>query len=178
MPKPTVAILCPREFRFTDSDATVESPFLADVADVRTVRLDYSAPFPAEVFEADAHILWHGPRIDAPVIAQLKRCRAIIRNGVGFDTVDLAAAAAAGIPVCNVPDYGTEEVADSALGLALTLARGSHFLNSRLRRGVGAWNVDQARPVQRLRSRVFGIVGCGRIGSARSEEHTSELQSH
>jgi D-3-phosphoglycerate dehydrogenase/C-terminal binding protein len=65
-----------------------------------------------------------------------------------------------------VPDYGTEEVADSALAMALALARGTHFLNSRLKRRIGAWNVDQALPVLRLRHRTFGIIGCGRIGTA------------
>jgi len=85
---------------------------------------------------------------------------------VGYDNIDIAAARECGIPVVNVPDYGTEEVADSALGMALTLTRGTHFLNSRLRRGIGAWNVEQAAPIHRLRGRVFGIIGCGRIGSA------------
>ena len=96
MPRPSVVILCPREFKFTDHDATIERPFLADVADLRTVWLDFGAPFPDEVLGADAIILWHGPRVTAEVVAGMTRCRAIVRNGVGFDSVDLAAATRAG----------------------------------------------------------------------------------
>ncbi|MEN9576174.1 MAG: hypothetical protein RL514_4029 [Verrucomicrobiota bacterium] len=99
-------------------------------------------------------------------LARLRRCKVIIRCGAGFDNVDGAAARARGIPLCNVPDYGSEEVADSALGMALTLMRGIHFLNSRLRRGHGAWTYEQFKPVHRLRERVFGIMGVGRIGTA------------
>ena len=99
MKKPAVVILCPKEFRFTDLEASIERPFLADVADLNTVWLDFNAPFPDEVLAADALILWHGPLITAGVIARLKHCRVIVRNGVGFDSVDIEAAAAAGIPV-------------------------------------------------------------------------------
>ena len=48
-------------------------------------------------------------------IAKLRNCRAIIRNGVGFDRVDTAAARSTGIAVCNVPDCSSEEVADHAI---------------------------------------------------------------
>ena len=116
--------------------------------------------------DADAVMVYHYLRLDREQIGRLKKCRIIARPGVGYDNIDIAAARERGIPVTNVPDYGTEEVADSALGMALTLARGTHFLNSRLRRGVGAWNIEQAAPVHRLRGRAFGIIGCGRIGSA------------
>jgi phage terminase large subunit GpA-like protein len=87
MPLPLVVIVCPREFRFTDATASVETPLLADVAAVKTVLLDFNAPIPAEVLAAHAIILWHGPLITAPVIAQLKNCRVIVRNGVGVDSV-------------------------------------------------------------------------------------------
>ena len=123
MTKPIVVIVCPKEFRFTDTAATVETPFLTDVADLRTVWLDFNAPIPEEVLAARAIILWHGPKLESPILARMKHCRAIIRNGVGFDTVDIAAAAQAGIAVCNVPDYGTEEVADHAIALTLALYR-------------------------------------------------------
>src|SRR4051812_21593667 len=103
--KPSVVILCPKEFKFTDHEASVESPFLKDVASVNTVWLEYNAPFPREVLDSTALILWHGPLVDAGIISQMRQCKAIIRNGVGHDSVDTAAAAKAGIPVCNVPDY-------------------------------------------------------------------------
>src|ERR1041384_3234379 len=58
MNRPTVVILCPKEFRFTDHEASVERPFLDDVADVATVWLDFNAPLPEQVLDAHALILW------------------------------------------------------------------------------------------------------------------------
>jgi phosphoglycerate dehydrogenase-like enzyme len=164
MPKPRVVILCPKEFKFTDHAATVERPILADVAELETVWLDFNAPFPDAVLAADALILWHGPRVDARVVRQLKHCRVIVRNGVGFDSVDIAAAAQAGIPVCNVPDYGTEEVADHAMALTLALYRQLFPLDAEAKR-LG-WKIDVAPKMRRLRTQTFGIVGLGRIGTA------------
>jgi phosphoglycerate dehydrogenase-like enzyme len=162
--RPTVVILCPKEFRFTDNEATVERPFLDAVADVKTVWLDFNAPIPTDVLQAHALILWHGPKVDASIIAQLKHCRAIIRNGVGFDTVDIAAAAKAGIPVCNVPDYGTEEVADHAIALTLALYRQLFPLDAEAKR-LG-WKITVAPKMRRLRTQTFGLLGLGRIGTA------------
>ena len=164
MSRPSVVILCPREFRFTDHEAAVERPLVTDVADLKTVWLDANAPIPPEVLEAHALILWHGPLITAEVIARMKHCRAIIRNGVGFDTVDIAAAAKAGIPVCNVPDYGTEEVADHALALTLALYR-QLFPLDREAKQLG-WRINVAPKMRRLRTQIFGVVGLGRIGTA------------
>jgi phosphoglycerate dehydrogenase-like enzyme len=164
MSRPAVAILCPREFKFTDHEASIERPILADVADLSTVWLDFNAPFPDEVLSAHALILWHGPRLTAAIIAQLRNCRAIVRNGVGFDSVDVAAAARAGIPVCNVPDYGTEEVADHALALTLALYRQLFPLDAEAKR-LG-WKIEVQPRMRRLRTQTFGIVGLGRIGTA------------
>lgn len=162
--RPIVSILCPKEFKFTDHAASIERPFLDDVADVTTVWLEYNAPFPPEVWNSHALILWHGPLVTPAVIAQLKNCRAIIRNGVGFDTVDVAAAAAAGIPVCNVPDYGTEEVADHAIALTLALYRQLFPLDVEAKQ-LG-WKIGVAGKMRRLRTQTFGILGLGRIGTA------------
>lgn len=164
MTKPLVVIVCPKEFKFTDQTATVENSFLAEVADVKTVWLDFNAPFPAEIFNAAAIILWHGPLLDAAVIARLKNCRAIIRNGVGFDSVDTKAAALAGIPVCNVPDYGTEEVADHTIALTLALVRQLFPLDAEAKR-LG-WKIEVAAKMRRLRTLTFGLIGLGRIGTA------------
>jgi phosphoglycerate dehydrogenase-like enzyme len=162
--RPIVSILCPKEFKFTDHEATVERAFLGDVATLNTVWLDYNAPFPDSVWDAQALILWHGPLVNAEVIAQLKHCRVIIRNGVGYDTVDIAAATKAGIPVCNVPDYGTEEVADHAIALTLALYRQLFPLDVEAKR-LG-WKINVAAKMRRLRTQTFGLVGLGRIGTA------------
>lgn len=161
---PQVVILCPKEFKFTDHDASVERPFLGEVANVQTVWLDYKEPIPTSVIDAQVLIVWHGPKITAEVIARMKNCRAIIRNGVGFDSVDIAAAATAGIPVCNVPDYGTEEVADHAIALTLALYRQLFPLDAVAKQL--AWHIDVAPRMRRLRTQTFGIIGLGRIGTA------------
>jgi phosphoglycerate dehydrogenase-like enzyme len=162
--QPLVVILCPKEFKFTDHAATVETPFLADVAELKTVWLDFNAPFPDEVLGAHAIILWHGPLVSAEVIAGLKNCRVIVRNGVGFDSVDTAAAAKAGIAVCNVPDYGTEEVADHAIALTLALYRQLFPLDAEAK-SLG-WKINVSAKMRRLRTQTFGIIGLGRIGMA------------
>lgn len=164
MPLPNVVILCPHEFKFTDREASVERPLLEGKATVETVPMGFNDPLPEAALEADALILWHGPLVTAEAVGRLSRCRAIIRNGVGFDTVDIAAAAAAGIPVCNVPDYGTEEVADHAIALALALYRQLFPLDAEAKR-LG-WRIEVAPKMRRLRTQTFGLVGLGRIGTA------------
>jgi C-terminal binding protein len=160
-----------RPFRVVITDLiveplNVERAILGDIAEVIALDAMSETDLIGRIEDADAVMVYHYFRFTKDSIDRLRRCRVIVRPGVGYDGIDIASARARGIPVCNVPDYGTEEVADSAIGMALSLARGTHFLNSRLKRGIGAWNVDQALPIPRLRGRRFGIVGCGRIGSA------------
>jgi D-3-phosphoglycerate dehydrogenase/C-terminal binding protein len=143
-----------------------ERDVLKDIADVHALDAMQESVLVDRIEDADAIMVYHYFRFTRASIERLNQCKIIVRPGVGFDGIDIAAARQKGIPVCNVPDYGTEEVADSALAMALALARGTHFLNSRLKRRIGAWNVDQALPVLRLRHRTFGIIGCGRIGTA------------
>ena len=164
MPQPLVAILCPKEFTFSDPAATGERGVLDDTAEVRTIALDFNDPLPEAALAADVLLLWHNIPVDAAVIARLKNCRALIRNGVGYDSVDTAAATARGIPVCNVPDYGTEEVADHALALTLALYRQLFPLDAEAKR-LG-WKINVSAKMRRLRSQVFGIIGLGRIGTA------------
>src|SRR5262249_10240280 len=104
-------------------------------------------------------------RLTANVIAALRRARAIVRYGVGVDNIDLEAARARGIPVCNVPDYCVDEVADHTLALILASTRQvvPHALDVR----DGHWRL--ATPpgrMQALRDLVVGVAGCGRIGRA------------
>ena len=164
MSRPLVAILCPREFTFSEDAALIETAELSAVAEVRTFRLDFNAPLPAEVRAAEALILWHNVACTAEVIASLANCRVLIRNGVGYDSVDTGAAARRGIPVCNVPDYGTEEVADHTIALTLALCRQLFPLDAEAKR-LG-WRIEVAPKLRRLSSLTFGLIGLGRIGTA------------
>ena len=85
---------------------------------------------------------------------------------MGFDNVDHACARERGIAVANVPDYCTEDVADSAIGMMLALTRCIHQFNTRLRDRPDPWMYHVFSPLHRLRGRTFAIVGLGRIGIA------------
>ena len=90
--------------------------------------------------------------IDANVIGHLKRARIVVRMGVGFDVVDLEACGAAGIAVCNVPDYGTTEVADTAIAMMLAFARSTAACDAALRAELkGAWTHLNTVTSRRLR---------------------------
>ena len=123
---------------------------------------------PEEAFQScDAMVVWHEVPINAALIARLKRCRVIVRAGVGYDHVDIEAAGAAGIPVCNTPDYGTSEVADHAIALMLALRRGIVTYQDALRRDpVHDFDWSKAPLVRRIRGSRFGVLGLGRIGTA------------
>lgn len=151
---------------FLEGPLVHEMEILGDMAEVTALAAEREEDLIGKVEDAAALMVFHTIAITATTIDRLENCKLIVRCGVGYDNVDGAAARARGIALANVPDYGTEEVADSAIGLALSLARGINQLNSRLRAGQGEWSYTQARPVRRLRGRVFGIIGLGRIGTA------------
>jgi len=106
--------------------------------------------------------------IGAEIMDALPDLRVIGRYGVGVDSIDVEAASARGIAVCNVPDYGTESVSDHAIGLALSVARGI----PRLDRGVraGAFDLVAVRPLYQTAGRVFGVIGVGLIGTAAARK--------
>lgn len=143
-----------------------ERRLLGELADVIALDALHETDLQGRIEDAEAVMLYHCLSLTRATIDRLTRCKLIVRCGVGVDNVDRVAARERGIAVANVPDYGTEEVADSAIGLMLSLARGISVMNSRLREGIGPWSYTQAAPLYRLRGRVFGIVGLGRIGTA------------
>jgi D-3-phosphoglycerate dehydrogenase/C-terminal binding protein len=143
-----------------------EQRILGDVAEVVALNARTEEDLIGHIEDADAVMLYHTLSLTERTIGRLKKCKLLIRCGVGYDNVDVAAARKHGIPVANVPDYGTEEVADSAIGLALSLTRGIHQLTGLLRESRSDWAFMPARPRHRLRGRGFGVIGVGRIGSA------------
>ncbi|MGI6783173.1 MAG: C-terminal binding protein [Aminivibrio sp.] len=91
-----------------------------------------------------------------------KKCRALIRMGIGVNTVDMKAATEKGIMVANVPDYCQDEVADHTMALFLEITRKAGILDNQVKSG--GWNMDIANPVPRLQGKIFGLLGCGGIG--------------
>jgi len=151
---------------FIVDDLAPERERLDQIADVVALDLKSETELIARVGEFDAIMAFHKLPWTRAVLATMSRCKILVRCGVGYDNVDTAYARSVGLDVANVPDYGTEEIADSAIGLMLALVRGINLLNNRLQRGLGPWNHTQAAPVHRLRGRVYGIIGCGHIGTA------------
>ena len=105
--------------------------------------------------------------VPADQIARFPKLKVIVRMGVGYDRVDRVAAAARGIKVCNVPDYGTQEVAEFAVLMALALRRGLTMYHDTQRGPNPApWAVMRSPAVRRQDVQTFGILGLGRIGTA------------
>ena len=95
------------------------------------------------------------------------KARIAVRSGVGFDNIDTAGWGARKIPACNVPDYGTTEVADHAIALMLALTRGtSSYAAAIAADGAEGWHFSKAPLVRRHKGATFGVVGLGRIGLA------------
>lgn len=161
---PHVAIIDWRTAPQGDAESAVEKQILGDAARVSRHLCETDDDLEGEILDADAIIIWHNMPMTARGIAKLTHCRAIIRNGVGYDSVDVSAARERGIAVCNVPDYGTEEVADHAIALALALCRQLFPLDAEAK-ALG-WNIKVGPRLRRLGTLTFGVVGLGRIGTA------------
>lgn len=117
--------------------------------------------------EADALMVTY-MRIGAELIQELPRCRIIARFGIGVDNVDVAAATRAGIVVTNVPDYCIDEVSDHALALLLALARRLFPADRSVR--AGTWSVNVVTPIHRLKGRVLGLIGFGKIARSLAQK--------
>ncbi len=105
--------------------------------------------------------------VPAEALAKFPKLKVVVRMGVGYDRVDRAECARRGITVCNVPDYGTAEVADTAITMALALRRGMVLYHDAMRADPPCpWGVLPNRIVRRFEVQGFGILGLGRIGTA------------
>jgi phosphoglycerate dehydrogenase-like enzyme len=122
---------------------------------------------PGALADADAVINYSATQFVGAKPAEFAKAKVAVRAGVGFDNLDLAGWGGKGVPVCNVPDYGTTEVADHAIGLMLALTRGtSAYGRSLIDGGPKTWHFSNAPLVRRHRGASFGVIGLGRIGLA------------
>lgn len=114
------------------------------------------------VKDADFVIVQFAP-CNAAVIEAMQKAKVIVRYGIGVDNVDLKAAAAKNIPVCNVPDYCIDEVAEHALAMILDLTRKVTVNAAKVKSG--AWGLAvPLTDLHCLKDMTVGVVGFGRIG--------------
>jgi len=139
-----------------DENVSISLPTAADTSEVSDLLWE----------TADVILAWHDLDFDQKLIHKLKSCKIIVRVGVGVDNVDLESAGDFGIPVCNVPDYGTNDVADHTMSLVLSLWRGVPYYNNRLKQSNDGWTWETDISMRRLTSAKLVVIGLGRIGTA------------
>jgi len=115
----------------------------------------------------DAMVTGLAMPINEDVLAKLDKSKIIARLGVGYDLIDIVAAGARRIAVCNVPDYGTNEVADHAIALLLSFVRGIPQYTEAYRTDPDkGWDYKITPAMTRMTGKCFGVIGLGRIGTA------------
>jgi len=124
----------------------------------------------AEVLDkiADADVvIVNMVKMDESILSKMGKCRLLIRHGIGYDNVDVAACTRFGIQFAYQPDYCKEDVAEHAIALVFACARkvvwSRKTLDEASRRG--QWDFSELFPLRRLDGKTLGIIGVGRIGS-------------
>lgn len=112
----------------------------------------------------DALLVWHA-QITELTARRLKNCKIVVRYGIGYDQVDVAALTRAGIRFANNPSYCTEEVADTACAMILNGVRGVTRHDSLARHYGDEWQ-EHNLATWRSRGRNVGLIGLGKIGIA------------
>ena len=115
--------------------------------------------------QLDVLLVFHA-RIGARTIEKLDNCKIVVRYGVGVDNMDLEALQEKGIPLCNTPDYGIEEIAATATAHILNLWRRISAYDLASRSDDGSWAKNIITPILRISEATLGVVGTGRIGAA------------
>lgn len=112
-------------------------------------------------------LVWH-KKITNDFIDQFPNLKAIIRYGVGYDVFqDLEYIKSKGIYASNTPDYGTEEVSDTAIAMIMNIARGITRYDYQCRDYKdGSWQTNTFKNIQRTSDYKLGIIGAGRIGGS------------
>ena len=102
--------------------------------------------------------------VSSALLAQLPSLKVVSVFGVGYDGVDTQGAIARGVPVTHTPDVLTDDVADLAIGLLLSIARRIPQAGEYVRGGL--WPSGPMALGRKVTGARIGIVGLGRIGQA------------
>jgi glycerate dehydrogenase len=119
---------------------------------------------------ADSEIVYTNKTpLDAEAVASAKKLKFIGVLATGYNVVDVKAAAARGIPVCNIPTYGTQAVAQAAIALLLEITNRGGLHSDAVKAGEwidpAPWTFTKA-PLMELYGKRMGVIGYGRIGKA------------
>jgi len=145
-----------------------EEQTLGDIgAELQVLQCRSAAELIPHVAGAHGLMNTYMPGINAAVYDAAPELKAVVRYGIGLDTIDIPAATERGIPVANVPDYCIDEVADHALAHFLALARKLRLSDVKVRGG--EWSLSYLKPLKAIRTMRAGIIGFGRIGRAIAE---------
>ena len=152
-------------------DGTVVRETLGTIADIIVYKDMVTEVVLSDEEAADVVGIVVGmPPIRADLLDRCKKLKVIVRTGIGFDSVDIVRAAELGICVCNVPDYGVEDVADTTLALMLSLFRQTSSMHQSVQKGESTATYEdfiaKAGNCRRLRDKTLGLVGIGKIGIA------------
>ncbi len=116
------------------------------------------------VSDADAVITQFAP-VNSDVVAAMQKAKVIVRYGIGFDNVACETAREKNIPVCNIPDYCIDEVADHTLSFILSATRSLQANCNLVKQG--GWGLGvPLEQMRALRDQTVGIIGLGRIGKS------------
>ena len=150
---------------YTFPDLSIETQIL-EAAGLEVVSGQCKTPQDLIVLTASVdYIITQFAPIDADVIKSMSNCKVIVRYGIGYDNVDCETAKKKGIPVCNIPTYCIDEVADHTLSFILSMTR-QLLANAKYVQN-GKWGLGTDLPKMRgLYDSTVGIVGLGRIGQA------------
>lgn len=149
------------------TEAEIERKVIGEDTEISLYQATQEQELPDNIRELDAVLVWHHIQVTKKLIDRLDNCKFIIRIGTGYDSIDYEYAGERGIPVLNVPDYGTEDVAEHALALMLTLNRSiTLYQNGLLEDIQHNWIAAIGGYIPRISGKVMGIVGLGRIGTA------------
>lgn len=149
------------------TESSIEQKILGMDAKIKCLSCTHENDLPKEIENFEGIMLFHHFYLSASSLQKMKSCKVLVRVGVGYDNVDYKAAGELGIPVVNVPDYGTNDVADHAFALMLSIERKLLVYNDALRADpIKGWNPGLGGNISRLTGTKLGIIGLGRIGTA------------
>lgn len=114
--------------------------------------------------DMEVALVWH-QKVNKEFLDQYPKLKGVVRYGVGYDNIDLNECKARDIVFCNTPDYGVDEVADTAIAMAMNFIRGISEYDSLSKNFKdGSWQENTIKRIRRTSSVRFGVIGAGRIG--------------